>query len=114
MARIFIYDGVEYFDPDPDMKPEEVRQSMANFMPELSNASTNESKRGDDNVYTFSKRVGTKGRPEPIELTQAEAIKELQSIERCFNGEGLAIKTEAQRLRLIAALKVAEAKLGGI
>jgi PRTRC genetic system protein C len=61
MARIFVYEGKEYPDPDSNMKPEEVRQSMANFFPELSNAEAKESKRGDDTVFTMTKRVGTKG-----------------------------------------------------
>ncbi len=68
MARIFIYDGKEY--PDPDVKGgvgegsmtvEDVRQAWAEFFPELSNAETKESKRGEDTVYTFIKRVGMKG-----------------------------------------------------
>ncbi len=61
MARQFIYDGKTYPDPDSKMSPEEVRQSMAGFFPELSNAETKESKKGEDTIYTFSKRVGTKG-----------------------------------------------------
>ncbi len=61
MARIFIYDGREFPDPDETLSVDEVRQSMANFFPELSNASTSESKKGEDKVFTFTKRVGTKG-----------------------------------------------------
>jgi PRTRC genetic system protein C len=61
MARIFIYENKEYPDPDPALSVEEVRQSMANFFPELSNSETKEIKNGDNTVYTFSKRVGTKG-----------------------------------------------------
>jgi len=61
MARIFIYDGVEYPDPDPSMKIDEVRQQMANFFPELSNAETKKEKKGDDTIINFKKRVGTKG-----------------------------------------------------
>jgi PRTRC genetic system protein C len=61
MARIFIYDGKEYPDPAPEMPVDEVRQSWTEFFPELANAETKESKRGEDTVYTFAKRVGTKG-----------------------------------------------------
>lgn len=61
MARVFVYEGQEYPDPDPAMNTEEVRQQMANFFPELFNAQTNTVKRGDDDVITFTKRVGTKG-----------------------------------------------------
>jgi len=61
MTRIFKYEGKEYPDPDPSLPVEEVRQSMANFFPELSNAETKETKKGDDTIYAFEKRVGTKG-----------------------------------------------------
>lgn len=59
--RIFIYEGKEFDDPDEKMKPDEVRQMYTEFFPELSNASTDQSKRGEDTVFTFKKRVGTKG-----------------------------------------------------
>jgi PRTRC genetic system protein C len=61
MARKFIYEGKEYPDLDPSMKPDEVRQNMAQFFPELSNAETKEEKKGDDTIFTFKKRTGTKG-----------------------------------------------------
>ena len=61
MARVFVYDGREFPDPDPNMSVEEVRQSMTNFFPELANADTKQSKRGDDDIVEFQKRVGTKG-----------------------------------------------------
>lgn len=59
--RVFVYDNREFPDPDPNMSPDEVRQSMVHFFPELANAETNESKRGEDDVFEFQKRVGTKG-----------------------------------------------------
>jgi len=68
MARVFVYDGREFPDPDPNLKVDEVRQNMANFFPELSNAETKESKRPSatvagetETVIEFKKRVGTKG-----------------------------------------------------
>jgi len=61
MARVFVYDGREFPDPDPNMSADEVRQSMTNFFPELANADTHESKRGEDDIFEFRKRVGTKG-----------------------------------------------------
>ena len=61
MSRIFVYDGREFPDPDPELSVDEVRQSMANFFPELSNAETKESRRGEDTVIEFKRRVGTKG-----------------------------------------------------
>lgn len=59
--RVFVYDGREFPDPDPKMSHDEVRQSMTNFFPELSNAEILTSKRGEDDIIEFRKRVGTKG-----------------------------------------------------
>ena len=61
MARIFLYDGREFPDPDPNLSVEEVRQQLSVFFPELTNAETREERRGENTVYTFSKRIGTKG-----------------------------------------------------
>ena len=68
MARVFVYDGREFPDPDPNLSPDEVRLSMANFFPELANAETKESERDSttepgqkDAIFEFKKRVGTKG-----------------------------------------------------
>lgn len=61
MVRIFVYDSREFPDPDPNLKVDEVRQNMASFFPELSNAESKESKRGEDTIIEFKKRVGTKG-----------------------------------------------------
>lgn len=61
MARVFIYDGRELPDPDASMSIDEVRQSFAEFFPELSNATHTTKKDGDNDVITFTKRVGTKG-----------------------------------------------------
>ena len=65
MARVFIYDGREFPDPDPKLPVEEVRKQLSEFFPELGNADTREEKRGEDTAYTFSKRIGTKGRRAP-------------------------------------------------
>ncbi len=59
--RVFVYDGREFPDPDPKMSVDEVRQSMTSFFPELANAESKPSKRGDDDIIEFRKRVGTKG-----------------------------------------------------
>jgi len=60
-VRVFVYDGREFPDPDSNMSTDEVRQSMTNFFPELANAETKQSKRGEDDIVEFQKRVGTKG-----------------------------------------------------
>ena len=63
-ARAFVYDGREFPDPDPKLSVEEVRKQFAEFLPELANADTREEKRADGTVvYSFSKRIGTKGQP---------------------------------------------------
>ena len=61
MPRVFVYDDREYPDPDPQMSPDEVRTTLANLLPELANAEIKESKRGDDDVFEFKRRVGVKG-----------------------------------------------------
>jgi len=61
MVRVFVVNDREFPDPDPNMSVDEVRQSMTNFFPELANAETKESKRGEDDIFEFEKRVGVKG-----------------------------------------------------
>ncbi len=61
MARIFIVDGTQYPDPGPDVTPEQFKQMMATFLPELSNADMTTEKQGEDTIYRFRKRVGVKG-----------------------------------------------------
>ena len=61
MKRIFVYDGREFPDPDPKQSVDEVRQAMTNFFPELANAETKTSKRGEDDIIEFKRLVGDKG-----------------------------------------------------
>lgn len=61
MDRIFVYDGREFPDPDPRLSVEDIRKQLADFFPELTNADTREVQRGEDRIYTFSRRIGTKG-----------------------------------------------------
>ncbi len=61
MARVFIYDDREFPDPDPGMTVDEVKATLSDFYGEIANASVKETKRGDDTVYEFQRRVGTKG-----------------------------------------------------
>jgi PRTRC genetic system protein C len=61
MARIFVYDGREFPDPDTSLDVEGVKKSMSNFFPELANADTKQTTRGEDTLYEFVKKVGTKG-----------------------------------------------------
>ncbi len=75
--RKFIYDGRQFPDPDPNMTPDEVRQSMAQFFPELANAEVIEAKQGDDTVYDFKRRVGTKGNAPVPECRFCEHLKNI-------------------------------------
>jgi PRTRC genetic system protein C len=61
MARIFQYDGREFPDPDPRLSPDEVRVQFAQFFPELANAEVKREARGEDEVFTLQRRIGTKG-----------------------------------------------------
>ena len=61
MARVFVYDGREFPDPDPNLSPDEVRQMMTDFFPELANAEVKETTRGEDTLYELVRKVGVKG-----------------------------------------------------
>ncbi len=61
MPREFIYDGRTFQDPDPNMTPAQVKEALASFFPELSNAEIREHKKGEDTAYEFIRRVGIKG-----------------------------------------------------
>ena len=61
MARVFVYDGREFPDPDANLSPDEVRQMMTDFFPELANAEVKETTRGEDTLYELVRKVGVKG-----------------------------------------------------
>ena len=61
MARKFVVDGTEYPDPGPEVTPDQFKQMMAGFLPEMATAEMMEEKQGDDTIYRFKKRVGVKG-----------------------------------------------------
>jgi PRTRC genetic system protein C len=71
MARVFVCDNREFPDPDPKVPVEEVRRQLAEFLPELVNADVREEKRGDDTVYVFTRRIGTKGTADRPPAAQA-------------------------------------------
>jgi PRTRC genetic system protein C len=68
MPRQFVYDGRTFPDPDPALSVEDVRRQLADYFPELANADTRENRTGDDTVYTFSRRIGTKGASRRLRL----------------------------------------------
>ena len=61
MARVFVYDDREFPDPDPEMSVDQVKSTLSDFYGEIANASVKETTRGDDTIYEFQRRVGTKG-----------------------------------------------------
>ncbi len=61
MARVFVYDDREFPDPDPEMSVEQVKAVLADFYGEIANASVKETRRGEDTIFEFQRRVGTKG-----------------------------------------------------
>jgi PRTRC genetic system protein C len=61
MARVFVYDGREFPDPDPNLSVEDVRRMMTDFFPELANAEIREHTRESDTLHEFVRKVGTKG-----------------------------------------------------
>jgi len=61
VARIFIVDGITYPDPGSEVTPDQFKQMMAGFLPELATAEMTQETQGDDTVYRFKKRVGVKG-----------------------------------------------------
>ena len=61
-ARVFVYNGQEYPDPDPALAVEHVRRELARFVPELTNADVRKERRTDGTTqFVFTKRLGTKG-----------------------------------------------------
>lgn len=84
MARVFVYDGREFPDPDPKVSVEDVRKQLAEFFPELANAETREEQRDEDTVYTFTRRIGTKGRrlhPDVVTILRRVPEKRLRLFE---------------------------------
>ena len=43
------------------MSVDQVKATLSDFYGEIANASVKETKRGDDAIYEFQRRVGTKG-----------------------------------------------------
>ena len=62
MARKFTYNGMELPDPSPELSAQQVRDIYSATYPDLATASiTGPEKVGDDQVFKFSRAVGTKG-----------------------------------------------------
>jgi PRTRC genetic system protein C len=116
MARIFVVDGREFPDPDPQLSVEEVRQQLSEFFPELANADTREEQRGDDARYLFTRRIGTKGRrraPNVVAILRRVPEKRLRVFElarELLDARGDLDVDEAARRQPEVNLAVTEAK----
>jgi PRTRC genetic system protein C len=115
MPRLFVYDGREFPDPDPKLPVEDVRKQLAEFFPELANADTREEKRGEDTVYTFARRIGTKGRrPRAavavLRRVPAKSLRILELAAELLAGDGELDVDRAAARRPEINLAVAEAR----
>jgi len=59
--RIFVADNRQFPDPDSSLSVEQVRQMLADFMPELHNAEVKQTEKDGKTYVQFLKKVGTKG-----------------------------------------------------
>ena len=60
-VRVYIADGREFPDPDPNMSIADFQKQLADFMPELHNAEVKETDKDGKHYVQFIKKVGTKG-----------------------------------------------------
>lgn len=62
-TRVFYYDGKKVADdPGPEFSNDEVKKHLAQYFPELAQATWDEKEQDDGTVeVTFAKRAGTKG-----------------------------------------------------
>ena len=102
-GRVFVYNGQEYPDPDPELTAEQVRRELARFVPELTNADVREERRADGTAqFVFSRRLGTKGSGAPaIPATGAPPVPRPGEDDR---GEGGTEPPNARLTTLISAL----------
>jgi len=61
MARIIVYDGREFPDPNPNLSIDQVKSMMTEFFPDLANAEVKETSRDEDTLHEFIRKVGVKG-----------------------------------------------------
>lgn len=101
--RIFVIEGNEYPDELPGLTVDQVRQHFANWHTDLHNAEVSQAKRGADTVYTFRKRIGTKGSVAPP--AGMGAVGTLAG-----EGDKFAAPTSTARDLLFAALDAVPAK----
>lgn len=102
-GRVFVYNGQEYPDPDPDLAVDHVRRELARFVPELTNADVREERRADGATrYIFTRRLGTKGAT-PVAMNPPGAAATSRAIDGGGEREEAA-PANARLLALIGAL----------
>lgn len=61
MVRKFVADGREFPVPNPALTVDEIKKMLGDFLPELLTADVEKTVKGEEETYTFKKKVGTKG-----------------------------------------------------
>jgi PRTRC genetic system protein C len=116
MARLFVYDGREFPDPDPTLSVEDVKRQLAEFFPELANADVRQETRGEDTLITFARRIGTKGRRRSRDViailrrVPAKRLRILELVAELVDGAGEVDIDAAVARQPELNLAVAEAK----
>ena len=107
--RVFVYDNREFPDPDPALSIDEVRQQMVEFFSELTNADQRSELRGDTQVITFSRRIGTKGRQDltsTLRQVPALRLRLLELADQCLDANGQLVGLPEQADFSLACLQV--------
>ncbi len=107
--RLFVYDNREFPDPDPALSIDEVRQQMVEFFSELVNADQRSELRGDTQVITFSRRIGTKGRQDltgTLRQVPALRLRLCELAEQCLDANGQLVAIPEQADFTLACLQV--------
>ena len=107
--RLFVYDNREFPDPDPALSIDEVRQQMVEFFSELTNADQRSELRGDTQVITFSRRIGTKGQGDLTAILRqvpALRLRLFELAEQCLNAEGTLVAIPEQADFSLACLEI--------
>ncbi len=107
--RVFVYDNREFPDPDPALSIDEVRQQMVEFFSELTNADQHSELRGDTQVVTFSRRIGTKGQEDltrTLRQVPALRLRLFELAEQCLDANGQLVGIPEQADFTLACLQV--------
>lgn len=107
--RVFVYDNREFPDPDPALSIDEVRQQMVEFFSELTNADQRSELRGDTQVVTFSRRIGTKGRHDltaTLRQVPTLRLRLFELAEQCLDIEGQVVALPEQADFSVACLEI--------